>query len=152
MVANANTDRIIESVRYRAWYRSDPRFAETLDPVEPTRFQAIHKYVGLVLGNVHYGGQPERQVADAVVGGSGEFAVPRNGIGGHLNAFDERAMQIGFRDKRIDDEPSVMAIDRSCNSPVGGPCIHLYFHEAGGSSFGHGPALTLCHTGAGRAY
>src|ERR1700680_508657 len=67
MLPDAHTSGIVQGVRYRARHGSDTRLTEALDPVIPTRFQAVHEYVRLVFGDIHDRGQPVGQVTNAVV-------------------------------------------------------------------------------------
>src|SRR5438876_1753411 len=109
MLADAHAARVIDGVGESARHGSNTGFAETLYAVEPAGFQAVDVELGL-LRNVHDGGEPVGEVADAVVAGAGEFAVPWNRVGGGLSALYQRSHHVGFRYQRIDDQARVLRI------------------------------------------
>src|SRR5262245_39753226 len=66
---------------------------------------------------------------------SRKFTVPRNRIGRDLSALDEGPDHIGLRREWIDNEPRIVRIERSNESPVAGPRIHFDFDETGANPF-----------------
>ena len=78
MLPDPDAARVVDGICDGGRDAADGRFAETLDSVVPARLQAVDEDLGL-LGNVHDGGEPVRQITDAVVTRTGKFPIPGKG-------------------------------------------------------------------------
>ncbi len=128
MLANAHAAGVVDGVGDGARHRADTGFAEAFDAIEPARLVTVDENLGL-LRRVHDGREPIGQIADAVVARAGEFAVPGDGVGGNLGAFNEGANHIGFGDQRVDHDSRVVRVDGADEAPVAGPCVDFNLGE-----------------------
>src|SRR5690348_151576 len=67
MLADPDAARVVNRVRYRSGNRSDCRFAESFNPEEPARLQAVNEDLCLLGWIIHDCRQPIREIPDTVV-------------------------------------------------------------------------------------
>src|SRR5262245_18180059 len=146
MLADANAAGVVDCVRQGSRYSADRRLTEALGPVEPAWLQAVNEDLRLACGHIHDRRYPVGEVPDGVMPRSGDFPVPRNWIGCHLKALNQRSVHIRLPDKRVHDETDIVAVDRTQETPVPCPCIDFHFDES--AADGHVSFLSVTRAAA----